>query len=309
VRGRLTGKPHYLWRPGQLVRRAARARRPPTGPAETLPLPWGVSIECFAGDAIGSSIGRTGVYDLLMTEALFRLADPGETAVDAGANIGYASCALAAAVGTEGRVLAVEPHPAVHALLARNVGRWGREAGRLAPVELCPVALSGGRGAGALATGGRFESNRGTATLAPQFRTFAAAEVAVPLVTLDELAAGRPIGVLKLDVEGHELEVLTGARELLGAGLVRDVLVEAREGRPSPVTELLADHGYAVFETRSTLTGPRLGARRPDPAVDHLEPPTLLATLDPERLRRRFRPRGWRALRRPRKRTAAPVVQ
>jgi FkbM family methyltransferase len=306
---RLTNKPHYLWRPRQMVRRAVRARRPAAGPTLMLPLPWGASLECFSGDAIASSIARSGVYDLLMTEALFRLADPGETAVDAGGNVGYASSALAAAVGAAGRVLAVEPHPAVHALLARNAGRWKREAPALAPIELCPLALSEERGQGALATGATFEANRGTATLAPEFRPFAAAQVAVPLVTLDELAARRPIGVLKLDVEGHELEVLKGAPEQLGAGLVRDVLVEARRGRANPVTELLGEHGYAIFETRSTLTGPRIGAARPDSAVDYLEPPTLRATLDPERLLRRFGPRGWRSLRRPRKRPGVPVVQ
>jgi FkbM family methyltransferase len=309
VRRRLTGKPHYLWRPGQLVRRAARARRPAAGPSETLPLPWGASIECFTGDAIASSIARTGVYDLLMTEALFRLADPGETAVDAGANVGYASSALAAAVGPRGRVLAVEPHPAVHALLARNARRWEREAPSLAPVELCPLALSDAHGLGALTTGVKFTGNRGTATLAPEYRAVAAAEVTVPLETLDGLAGDLSIGVLKLDVEGHELQVLRGAGGLLGSGRVRDVLAEAREGSPNPVTGLLAEHGYTVFETRSTLLGPRIGGGPPDPAVDWLEPPTLLATLDPDRLLRRFRRRGWLALRSPRKRSAAPVVQ
>jgi FkbM family methyltransferase len=306
---RLTNKPHYLWRPGQLVRRAVHARRRAAGPTLSLPLPWGAHLECFSGDAIASSIARTGVYDLLMTEALFRLADPGETAVDAGANVGYASSALAAAVGVAGRVLAVEPHPAVHRLLARNAGRWKRECPALAPIELCPLALSNERGDGALATGATFAANRGTATLAPEFRTFAAAQVAVPLVTLDELMAGRPIGVLKLDVEGHEREVLEGAREQLGTGLVRDVLVETRGPWADPVTELLGEHGYAIFETRSTLMGPRIGAAGPDAAADYLEPPTLLATREPDRLLRRFRRPGWRALRRPRKQRAAQVVQ
>jgi FkbM family methyltransferase len=308
VRRRLTNKPHYLWRPGQLVLRATRARRPAAGPTQSLPLPWGARIDCFSGDAITSSIARTGVYDLLMTEALFRLADAGETAVDAGANLGYASSALAAAVGPTGRVLAVEPHPAIHALLARTAARWKRER-HLAPIELCPLALSDGRGLGALVTGARFAGNRGTATLAPEYRASATAKVAVPLATLDELADGMSIGVLKLDVEGHELQVLRGASGLLESGRVRDVLVEAPEGRPNPATELLADHGYTLFETRSTLLGPRIGRHEPAPWVDWLEPPTLLATLDPDRLLRRFDPRGWRALRRPRKRRGARLVQ
>jgi FkbM family methyltransferase len=295
---RLIDKPHYLWRPSQVVRRL----RHRSGTSVLLPLPWGVSIECFGDDAIASSISRTGVYDLLVTEAIFRLADRGETTLDAGANVGYTSSALAAAVGPEGKVLAVEPHPAVHALLARNARRW---AG--APIELYPVALSSAHGAGRLAVGTKFASNRGTATLAPEQPAVAA--LSVPLGTLDEVAGDRSIGVLKLDVEGHELEVLEGGRDALGSGRVRDVLVEDSSGPSGPVTGLLREHGYAVFEMRQTLLGPRLGPRgEPAPGVDYLEPPSLLATLDPDRLLRRFRPRGWRALRRPRKGRGAPFV-
>jgi hypothetical protein len=110
-------------------------------------------------------------------------------------------------------------------------------------------------------------------------------------------------------VEGHELEVLEGGGELLGSGRVRDILVEDHIGPDGPVTTVLVEHGYAVLEMRQSLVGPRIGPPgKPAPGVDYLEPPSLLATLDPARLLERFRPRGWRALRRPRKRAGAPVV-
>jgi FkbM family methyltransferase len=199
-------------------------------------------------------------------------------------------------------VIAVEPHPAVHALLVRNARRW---AG--APIDLYPVALSSAHGTGRLAVGTKFASNRGTATLAPDQPRIA--ELPVPLGTLDEVVRDRSVGVLKLDVEAHELEVLEGGRETLGSGRVRDVLVEDRVGPAGPVTGLLREHGYAVFEMRQTLLGPRIGPRgNPDRGVDYLEPPSLLATLDPGRLLERFRPRGWRALRRPRKGSGVPFV-
>jgi FkbM family methyltransferase len=294
---RLIDKPHYLWRPTQVVRRFAHRSE-----SAVLPLPWGVSIECFPGDAITSSIARTGVYDLLVTEAIFRLADAGETAVDVGANVGYAASALAAALGPEGKVLAVEPHPAVHALLARNARRWAGAA-----IELYPVALSSAHGAGRLAVSAKFASNRGTATLAPDATSIAA--LTVPLGTLDEVVGDRSIGVLKLDVEGHELEVLEGGRDVLASRRARDVLVEDSAGPGGPVTELLRQQGYTVFEMRQSLMGPCLGPRgEPAPGVDYLEPPSLLATLDPGRLIRRFRPRGWRCLRRPRKGLGASSV-
>jgi FkbM family methyltransferase len=301
---RVIDKPYFLWRPTQVVRRLTVGRTDPPEPTVLLPLPWGASIECFSGEAIGSSIARTGVYDLLLTEAIFRLADPGETVMDVGANVGYASSALAAAVGDGGRVVAVEPHPLVHSLLARNAARWGQRA----EIETHALALSDLRGRGRLTIGEEFASNRGTATLSPEREAITIADVEVDLGTLDELAAGRRIGVLKLDVEGHELQVLEGGRDQLASHRVRDILVEQQDGYPSPVTALLDDHGYAIFGMRQSLLGPRIATPAEAVRSSYLEPPTLLATLDPDRLVRRFAPRGWRALRRPRKRSGAPCV-
>jgi FkbM family methyltransferase len=304
VLARVIDKPYFVWRPTQVVRRLTVGRRRPAEATVMLPLPWGASIECFSGEAIGSSIARTGLYDLLLTEAIFRLADGGETALDVGANVGYASSALASAVGPAGCVVAVEPHPAVHAVLARNADRW---AG-LSEFEVHALALSDLRGRGRLTVGEEFASNRGTATLSPEREAITIADVEVDLGTLDELAGGRAIGVLKLDVEGHELQVLEGGREQLAAHRVRDILVEQQDGYPGPVTALLEDQGYAIFGMRQSLLGPRIVA--PDEAIGarYLEPPTLIATIDPDRLQRRFRPRGWRALRRPRKGLGATFV-
>ncbi len=46
-----------------------------------------------------------------MSEVLARLIDPGDTVVDAGANVGYMTVLAAAAAGPTGRVVAFEPHP------------------------------------------------------------------------------------------------------------------------------------------------------------------------------------------------------
>lgn len=116
----------------------------------------------------------------------------------------------------------------------------------------------------------------------------------VSLIALDDLADG-PVGVLKLDVEGHELAVLRGGERLLSERALRDIVFEEHEPHPTPVTRHLEGFGYEVVGLRQRLTRPALVA--PGAATDSMwDPPVLLATIDSPRARRLFRPRGWRAL-------------
>ena len=46
----------------------------------------------------------TGIYDLIVTEILWRLINKGEIAVDVGANIGYMTSLMAAKVASSGKV-------------------------------------------------------------------------------------------------------------------------------------------------------------------------------------------------------------
>jgi len=74
----------------------------------------------------------------------------------------------------------------------------------------------------------------------------------VETVTLDSLAL-RNVTFIKIDVEGHELEVLRGATETLRAN--RPVMmIEIRDHNLTPVRELLDGLGYAET-TMKALTG------------------------------------------------------
>jgi FkbM family methyltransferase len=297
--GRLLNKPHYLFRPQQVFARiayAAQSRRLPPGETWATSLPWGLELGFVPSEAIGSSIARTGIYDLLVSEALWRLTDPGDVAVDAGANIGHMTSVLALRAGPSGRVLAFEPHPALCDLLRQNVTRWPSEG--VAPVKVHEAAVSDRSGAGWLNTGERFEENMGSAEIAlePLKRGQA---YGVALVRLDEVLRRARVGLLKLDVEGQELAALQGAEAAISERRVRDIVFESQMAYPAPVTDLLEAAGYHVFALKQKLLGPELlgdpGARSVPPA--QWEPPSCLATLDPGRARLRFRPRGWATLR------------
>src|SRR4051812_45060416 len=88
-------KPHYVFRPTQLGRRFAGVFRRRTSGPQVVRLPWGLDLNVLPDEAIGASIARTGVFELHVSETIWRLLDRGELAVDVGANIGYMTSLMA----------------------------------------------------------------------------------------------------------------------------------------------------------------------------------------------------------------------
>ncbi len=175
--------------------------------------------------------------------ALSRLLHPGDSFIDCGANIGLWSLVAAPIVGPEGQVDAFEPSPDVARRLAAH-------AAQSPVIKVHAAALSDRPGSVTLDVGSHHNlahiSDNGT--------------IAVAATTLDA-ALERPPSGIKIDVEGHELQVLQGAREALAQRPwivieFNKLHVEARRLGDWPVHELLAGLGYGV----STLGGERLDA-------------------------------------------------
>ena len=74
-------------------------------------LPGGGRIFLHHRDDIGLVVLLTGSFERAEVELARAHARPGTTAVDVGANVGIFTVPLALAVGTEVRVIAVEPSP------------------------------------------------------------------------------------------------------------------------------------------------------------------------------------------------------
>lgn len=291
---RALNKPYYFLRPSQALRRVRHiGGRTPDG-LTTAPVPWGGEIEVFPNDAVGASIWRAGVFELAVSETVARLLDPGELAIDVGANIGYMTCLMATRVGRAGRVIAYEPHPDLHPVLTSNAER----ASRWCEVEVVQAALSERAGEGQLVVGSAFERNMGTASLAPEGAgpTGSGPRVAVERLD-DRLTAGEHAGLVKIDVEGHELSVLRGARRALSQRRIRDILFEENELLPTPATRLLEAAGYVIFGLDQRFLGPRLVAPDEPRARPLWDAPTFLATLDADRARTRMHRLGWTVLR------------
>ena len=276
-------RPEYLWRPSQILRRLSFT---PSPNVTELALPWRCTINACSAEDIGRSIATQGVYDLPLTEALTRLADPGETALDVGANIGYASLVLARAVGRQGRVICFEPNPALLPLLRANVAHWSSLPA--APIQIEAVAISAANGDGVLGFPEDYSHNHGLGTL--ELGTHG---VAVGIRSLDSYGI-ESVGVMKVDVEGHEASVFNGARSMLAGKRIRDIVFEEHEAYPAGSHRILLEHGYRIFRlTRSTL---RPLLEPPDGESRHFFQPNFLATLDPLRASKRFATWGWSAL-------------
>jgi hypothetical protein len=150
--------------------------------------------------------------------------------------------------------------------------------------------LSDHGGQGELSVGAEFHRNMGLATL----DAAGAQTVTVELARLDDAIADEPIGVMKVDVEGHEPALLAGAAGLLAGHRIRDLIYEDHEPYPSRSSRLLEDAGYRVFALDNDL----LGITLLPPTAHHDAPawpgPSYLATCQPDRASARMTPRWWR---------------
>jgi FkbM family methyltransferase len=291
-------KPEYLFRPQQLVQRLRALGAQALAEEQRFQLPWGLPLLVDPRDTIGRAVWHLGLYDLLVSETLWRLISPGEQVLDVGANIGHMASVMAARTGPSGQVIAFEPHPVLHARLQRNLALWRAE--RPGPhLEARALAVGDENRPGHLRIPTTFQENAGTASLiepAEAPATGAPELVAVDVRTLDsELPSPLAPTVMKIDVEGGEAAVFRGATRLLSSSL-RDIVFEDHGTFPTPAMRLLLDAGYTLFRLRKALLGPELVPPQTPLEDGAWEAPSLLATRQPERARALLAPRGWRCL-------------
>lgn len=292
-------KPYFVLRPGQLFLRVLRQFYQPT--QATVVLPWGLPLHINPRKAIGRAIWRTGLYDLAVTETLHRLMPEGGTAIDVGANIGYLTGMLAQRAGSSGQVFACEPYPPTYEQLLRNIQLSELRTTKLAPIKSYQLALSDHAGDATLILNSpeqldSFEDNEGV----PHIGLPAAdrESVAIKTNTLDQLMGEQSIDLMKLDVEGHELEVLRGSTHALNQRRIQHIVFEDHKGGDSEVCQLLGRTGYQLHRIAWNHQGPMLLAPK-DAATSHRhEAPNFLATLHPD-VQRFFATPGWHCLAKP----------
>lgn len=191
-------------------------------------------------------------------ECLLERARPDDVFWDIGANIGTHSCYVGQKVG---RTIAVEPFP--------DNAKRARENCKLNSVEATIVkyALGEHRGTASLAPPKSDESVAGVGTFSLQGPSTSSESIDVDVIPGDELTQEESLSlpdVMKIDVEGGELDVLRGFGE--GLRNARIVLVEVHPAhvKQSEVVDVLESEGLSVEVLRQRNDEVHLLATRTD---------------------------------------------
>jgi len=135
--------------------------------------------------------------------------DEGMCVLDIGGNIGYYTLMMASKVGEGGKVYAVEPVPANFRILEKNV-RANQFDGR---VELAQVAISNANGIVRIDLSNRSNLHTlhsGRSVIMDGLLELSGESIEVETLDLPSFLKGRRLpGLLRMDVEGHEVEILS----------------------------------------------------------------------------------------------------
>jgi FkbM family methyltransferase len=180
-----------------------------------------------------------GTHDLDVQYALSRLLVPGMTVFDIGANVGFTAVLAAKCVAPTGRVVCFEPLPENAVQIQHNAGLNG-----FSFVDVHELALAREDGESAFfvseaSTWGRLAQSGPAPKQSGVIR--------VPVRSLDSMFDRGEIpkpDLIKMDVEGGEVDVLQGARRMLAA--TRPVLVVELHHTYQGVADALAGLEYSL---------------------------------------------------------------
>lgn len=145
-----------------------------------------------------------GTYEIGTQRLCRRILKPGSVAVDVGAHVGFFTRLFADCVGDSGSVVAFEPHPKTFRTLARNCENQENV------VLIQAAAAECTRSAILYQSKQSSGSNSLVSSRAESVR-----RVPVPALALDDVFPDQVVDLVKIDVEGGEIEVLEGMRRLI----------------------------------------------------------------------------------------------
>ncbi len=188
-------------------------------------------------------------YEERFGNSMLQAVRPGDTVWDVGANVGFYTAKFSDATGERGTVVAFEPVPGCFQRLSQQV--LGRSNVRLVNAGL-------GRSSGTVSFDVGDGSVHPNARIVEGGASGGGKVLQLPVYTGDDAvrAQGLPApNLAKIDVEGFELDVLTGMETVLRSSECRDVFVEIHfgllnsrgmPGAPDEIVSRLRGCGYDV---------------------------------------------------------------
>jgi FkbM family methyltransferase len=192
-------------------------------------------------------LSSQGFYEPFLTGLVKQHTEPGNVVLDIGANIGYYTLVFASLVGDEGKIYAFEPEPGLFKLLETNI-----ELNKYSNIEAVQKAVAKEDGIAQLFLD-EFSS--------VDHRVFDAQDgrksITVETIKLDSFLSERVHGidVIKMDIQGAEIDALLGMDELIRSNRDLSLFVEfwpkglVGNGRdPRELIEYLLARGFSIVE-------------------------------------------------------------
>jgi len=182
---------------------------------------------------------------------------PGDVFIDGGANVGYYTVLGARVVGPHGTVVAIEAAPSTAKQLSQNIKLNG-----LFNTVIVNKAIQGDPQAKFVEL--HFShGNFGMASLTRENQNAHFRRLRVHAGTIDNICSAYVhIRLMKLDIEGAELDALKGAKNTLAK--TDYVVVECNESK-AEIHELLANEGFVLKNLKFTTYV--IGSRKKNPAA------------------------------------------
>lgn len=166
-------------------------------------------------------------YESNFESALLRYIKAGDIVWDIGANIGYYTEQILSQVGNEGKVIACEPSP-LSAQLCRKIPNKG---------NLIVIESALGSKTGTTYFSLNDDPTSPTNKLSNSGKTSNSIEVEITTGDNISQELGYTPNVIKIDVEGAEIEVLRGMQKVLNSSDLRAIFIEVH-------SQILEQNGY-----------------------------------------------------------------
>jgi FkbM family methyltransferase len=201
---------------------------------------------------MGQAILKYGEYSELEFEFLRVLLKFPGLVIEVGANMGALTIPLAAELARQGRELLVfEPQPVIFQQLCANLALNG-----LMNVKALPYACGSENGAVSFAVPDYRSLGNFGSTEMRSAPPAASRSERVQCVRLDDLVGPAEVGVMKIDVEGFELDVLKGCVGILERSKPVLYVENDRLERSAELIQWLLDHDYRLWWHMPPLFNP-----------------------------------------------------